>query len=209
MNKTNKKLTLIRQFVEFLNSTVTFEEESGNTVNVEDVTGATAPSQVYTIDYNGVETILNVYEDGSVEPSDLPDGKYAILDEDNKGNNAVIEGGKFAGVEPISEPSSEPVTPTIQEDEKKEEEETGNDDDARKALEEALARIAELEAGISERDAKIAELEAKIAEMGATLEERESKILEMSKEPSTKPVVTRKDGNGTDGRIAAFGKKFM
>lgn len=190
--KANQKITLIQQFAQWLNSTVTFEDE---------VTGATAPTETYTIELDGEETILNVYEDNTTEPA-LGDGKYPFKEDGNK--LIVIEDGLFKGLEEIEqpEPTTDPLEdklPVAQEDEeKKEETETGNDDETKKALDEALA--------------KIAELEAKIAELEAALAGKETEIEALKKQPTAQKAETRKVDNEKDtdrmGRlIQALNKK--
>lgn len=192
--KTNQKIEIIQKFTKWLNDTVVFEEEQPQDPTVDEIKDAKVPTEAYTIELDGEETILNIYEDGTTEPA-LADGKYVFKEDENK--LIVIEDGLFKGLEDkeIPEPSADPIEenlPVVQEDdEKKEDEEpteepkeeetddeTGNDDDTKKALDEALA--------------KIAELEAKIAELEAALVGKDKEIETLKKQPTTQKVDTPK-----------------
>lgn len=197
MNKTNFKIELLQKMVAFLNDTVVNEDESKDSKQdeqpIDPIKDAEVPEKVYELE-DGV--VLNVYEGGKIEPQ-LEDGIYKVenAEEDEKDIFVVIENGLFKEetAKDKPEPSADPIEenlPVVQEDEEKKEEEEPTeepkeeetDDETKKALDEALA--------------KIAELEAKIAELEAALSGKNEEISQLRKLPTSPKVDTPKVETG-------------
>lgn len=194
MNLTNgEKLSLAKHILNFFNDTIK-EEEQPQDPTVDEIKDAEVPEKVYELE-DGV--VLNVYEGGKIEPQ-LEDGIYKVenAEEDEKEIFVVIENGLFKEEtakdkpEPTAAPLEENL-PVVQEDEEKKEEEEPTeepkeeeteDDETKKALDEALA--------------KIAELETKIAELEAALSGKDKEISQLRKLPTTQKVDTPKVETG-------------
>lgn len=193
--------------VAFLNQTIQ-EDEKVETV-IEEISGATAPIETYELE-NG--NILNVYEDGSIEPQ-LEDGSYNLSEE---GFQVVIEDGKFKekAEKEKAEPTSDPIEtelPVVQEGEEQPEEQP-EEDETKKALEDALAKIAELEGNIAELTGLLDEKDAKIKELEDAIHAKDTEIIDLKKQPSTQKLETRKadeKGENTNANliIQALSKK--
>lgn len=199
MNKTNFKIELLQKMVAFLNETVVNEDETKDSKQEEQPAGEEemkAPVATYTIEFGGDETILNVYDDNSIEPA-LSDGKYAFAEDESK--LIVIEDGLFKGLEDkhIPEPTADHLDENLpvaqneeeKEDDKKEDEQPEDKD----------AKIAELESSVAEKDAEISELESKIAELESALVGKDEEIETLKKQPTTQKAETKKVDDAKKG----------